>query len=193
MRRFTSLTVLTGFFLWAGFAQAQSAPTLGGVRRNVPAAGSSMDVRQDPNSSLDFGAVRGTGVDNIGENFRGNLGASVPEQGAGMSQGLPTSGVSSPTMNFRSSLDLSPNLRNLDPKLRGSAADLKGVTSEMILPRFQAHIASNRTGAGGRVPDDWRYRFHNGRWWYWMTNRQWSYWNGAEWAEYAAPAPLSGR
>jgi hypothetical protein len=28
---------------------------------------------------------------------------------------------------------------------------------------------------------DWRYRFDNGRWWYWLPSNQWALWNGSNW------------
>ena len=32
---------------------------------------------------------------------------------------------------------------------------------------------------------DWRYVFHNGRWWYWMPNSSWMYWDHGGWQNYA--------
>ncbi|REK10457.1 MAG: hypothetical protein DWQ37_16360 [Planctomycetota bacterium] len=32
-----------------------------------------------------------------------------------------------------------------------------------------------------RGPDAWRYKRHNGRWWYWQPNETWSVWNGDDW------------
>jgi hypothetical protein len=31
--------------------------------------------------------------------------------------------------------------------------------------------------------DEWRYRRHNGQWWYYQTNKQWVVWNGSRWTE----------
>lgn len=30
-------------------------------------------------------------------------------------------------------------------------------------------------------PNDWRYVYHNGRWWYWQPNNTWVIWNGSAW------------
>jgi hypothetical protein len=40
------------------------------------------------------------------------------------------------------------------------------------------------------LPDGWRYRWHEGRWWYYLPNEQWVYWNGSAWTEVQA-APTS--
>jgi hypothetical protein len=32
---------------------------------------------------------------------------------------------------------------------------------------------------------DWRYRFFNGRWWYWLPSDRWAVWNGSTWVLYA--------
>lgn len=33
---------------------------------------------------------------------------------------------------------------------------------------------------------DWRYVFHDGRWWYWMPNSSWMYWDHGGWQNFAA-------
>jgi hypothetical protein len=30
----------------------------------------------------------------------------------------------------------------------------------------------------------WRYRYHDGRWWYWTPQRSWVYWGGNQWNPY---------
>jgi hypothetical protein len=30
-------------------------------------------------------------------------------------------------------------------------------------------------------PDDWRYKYHNGRWWYYQPSNSWVIWNGNTW------------
>ena len=39
------------------------------------------------------------------------------------------------------------------------------------------------------VADHWRYRFHNGRWWYWTPGNAWMYFDNGTWQAYAVPAP----
>lgn len=37
----------------------------------------------------------------------------------------------------------------------------------------------------GRPDNQWRYQFHNGRWWFWTLDDQWSYFNGDIWVPYS--------
>jgi hypothetical protein len=41
-----------------------------------------------------------------------------------------------------------------------------------------AGVAANQSG------DRWRYRWHNGAWWYWTPENRWVYRNGNEWINY---------
>ena len=36
--------------------------------------------------------------------------------------------------------------------------------------------------------EGWRYRWHNGHWWYYQTNKQWLFWNGIGWSAYSPGA-----
>lgn len=38
----------------------------------------------------------------------------------------------------------------------------------------------------GRNREDWRYRWYNGRWWYWHPSNRWMYWSGNRW-QYHVP------
>ncbi len=40
-------------------------------------------------------------------------------------------------------------------------------------------LATDRT-------NDWRFRFHNNHWWYWMPNNSWSFYHGTQWFPYDA-------
>lgn len=49
-------------------------------------------------------------------------------------------------------------------------------------PPASRHTIGTRSGPeGGRPENQWRYRFYDGRWWYWTANNQWSYYNGRRW------------
>ncbi len=37
---------------------------------------------------------------------------------------------------------------------------------------------------GGNRGGDWRYRFDNGRWWYWGSDNRWMYYNNNDWVAY---------
>jgi hypothetical protein len=39
--------------------------------------------------------------------------------------------------------------------------------------------------AAKMVTPDWHYRWHEGRWWYWMPQGNWMVWTGATWIPYA--------
>ena len=41
-----------------------------------------------------------------------------------------------------------------------------------------AGVAANQSG------DQWRYRWHNGMWWYWTQENRWIYSNGNQWFNY---------
>ena len=40
--------------------------------------------------------------------------------------------------------------------------------------------------AGNPPPGDqrWRYKFHNGAWWYWLPSDRWVYWSDGAWVNY---------
>ena len=42
----------------------------------------------------------------------------------------------------------------------------------------------NAGGAANQSSDQWRYRWHGGKWWYWTRENRWIYRNGNEWANY---------
>jgi hypothetical protein len=44
------------------------------------------------------------------------------------------------------------------------------------------------TRPAGTPANQWRYRQHNGHWWYYHPNNQWSYWNGNAWNNYEPQA-----
>jgi hypothetical protein len=41
---------------------------------------------------------------------------------------------------------------------------------------------------GGNRPDQWRYRWENGRWWYWTPQNRWMWYNDGQWIDYD-PSP----
>jgi hypothetical protein len=58
---------------------------------------------------------------------------------------------------------------------------------------IQTPIAAPPTGVAGDANsavavnpggDQWRYRWHNGKWWYWTTENRWVYRNGNQWTNY---------
>jgi len=49
-----------------------------------------------------------------------------------------------------------------------------------------AGVSSNANAgvAASQSGDHWRYRWHNGTWWYWTPANRWVYRNGNEWTNY---------
>jgi hypothetical protein len=42
--------------------------------------------------------------------------------------------------------------------------------------------------ANARADNRWRYKFHQGTWWYWLPSNRWTFWTGDEWRPYSAGA-----
>jgi hypothetical protein len=52
-----------------------------------------------------------------------------------------------------------------------------------------APTATSNESAAGNVAapqssESWRYRRHNGQWWYWLPSEKWVYWTGDRWNAY---------
>ncbi|HWB13451.1 MAG TPA: hypothetical protein VG826_29775 [Pirellulales bacterium] len=74
--------------------------------------------------------------------------------------------------------------------LREDAAE-KGVAVENGVPepggtviRSSSNSAAATHPTTGEPANRWRYRFHNGHWWYYGRANEWSYWNGSTWTPY---------
>ena len=63
-----------------------------------------------------------------------------------------------------------------DPTNPGSDASAAKVS--------EPNQTSDTTNATKSSGESWRYRQHDGRWWYWMPSKQWVVWNGSEWVKY---------
>ena len=46
-----------------------------------------------------------------------------------------------------------------------------------------ATVAPDAVANGGAQPsgEQWRYRWHNGQWWYWLPSNRWAIWDGNTW------------
>lgn len=44
----------------------------------------------------------------------------------------------------------------------------------------------SQTAPHGKPANQWRYRLHDGRWWYWTVDENWSFFNGDIWVPYSA-------
>ncbi|HUY31618.1 MAG TPA: hypothetical protein VMV69_02485 [Pirellulales bacterium] len=47
-----------------------------------------------------------------------------------------------------------------------------------------ARAARSEMTNSGRNSSQWRYRRHNGHWWYWLASHRWAWWTGSEWKVY---------
>ncbi|MCC7086975.1 MAG: hypothetical protein IT427_18400 [Pirellulales bacterium] len=52
--------------------------------------------------------------------------------------------------------------------------------------RQQGARQAHRDQRQDRANDRWRFRFHNGEWWYWMPGNFWVYYRGNHWNRYDA-------
>jgi hypothetical protein len=46
---------------------------------------------------------------------------------------------------------------------------------------------------GSRPGESWRYRRHDGQWWYWLPSEKWVYWTGDRWKAYEPLATSQSR
>ncbi|MGH7140249.1 MAG: hypothetical protein ACREHD_31305, partial [Pirellulales bacterium] len=42
------------------------------------------------------------------------------------------------------------------------------------------------TAPHGKPQNQWRYRLHDGRWWFWTVDESWSFFNGDIWVPYSS-------
>lgn len=59
------------------------------------------------------------------------------------------------------------------------------VAAAMAVVLVAANLRADESIASQAVAPDWHYRWHEGRWWYWMSeNSKWMYWTGSAWAPF---------
>lgn len=61
------------------------------------------------------------------------------------------------------------------------------VLAQVTSDAFRARVNADTSGANGPAANPvnrWRYRFHNGQWWFYDRGKQWSYWDGVAWRAY---------
>lgn len=52
-----------------------------------------------------------------------------------------------------------------------------------------AAIAPSDSVAPAPSGEKWRFKWHSGRWWYWLPSERWVYWHGDHWEDYLPPPP----
>ena len=95
-----------------------------------------------------------------------------------MAPAAPNTGI--PNYSFQSP-DFGPDLRGAAPGFKPPAKELR-MAKDLILPRFRTQTNESSVGtAPSSQSDSWRYRYFNGRWWYWKPSNAWAYWDGSLW------------
>ncbi len=81
-------------------------------------------------------------------------------------------------MAFVSAISLAGGPSDKAPGSAEPSADVT-VASGSISP-----MRAQSTGPSSSAPDAWRYRWNDGRWWYWMPEKKWMMWTGSAWVPY---------
>jgi hypothetical protein len=153
------------------------------ANRELIGRGPNVTVQQSAIGTLDVGGPGAANPKLTGENLRGNLGASTPQPASGAPPSAPKAGV--PNYSFETP-NLGPDLRGSAPGRKPTKQELR-VAEDLILPRFRSHQGEeNQLAASTLGPDGRRYRYFNGRWWYWQPSETWAYWDGSQWRERAS-------
>lgn len=122
-----------------------------------------------------------------------NAGTNVGTAGVAGAPALPPAPVPASAPTFAPALPPVPVLTVAPgPVFRrapaGQARDElgnPGVTQTPIAgPNTGVPSNANAAVAANSSGDQWRYRWHNGNWWYWTPENRWLYRNGNEWANY---------
>jgi hypothetical protein len=60
----------------------------------------------------------------------------------------------------------------------------------IVAALFAAKLYAAQTTASKPSSPDWHYRWHEGRWWYWMpeSKSKWVVWTGSKWVPYEEPS-----
>lgn len=67
-----------------------------------------------------------------------------------------------------------------------AAASQDTARQSRLLTATETLPAKVRLVSDGRHHNDvrWRYRHHNGHWWYWLPSNRWAIWTGNDWVNY---------
>jgi hypothetical protein len=65
----------------------------------------------------------------------------------------------------------------------------------LLVALFAGQVVAQQGTASGpqaaQQNDAWRYKYHEGQWWYWLPGERWVVWNGQSWAPYRAASQQS--
>ncbi|MBI3840208.1 MAG: hypothetical protein HY288_19985 [Planctomycetia bacterium] len=71
-------------------------------------------------------------------------------------------------------------------QIPGANAQLPGANVQIQPGGAVAPNAAINGGVLSQDPNRWRYRYHNGQWWYWLPSNSWMIWSDNQWAPYDA-------
>lgn len=54
------------------------------------------------------------------------------------------------------------------------------------LTNASTSIVESSAAAPAARSEVWRYKYHQGRWWYWLPSNSWAYWQNSQWVRYDA-------
>ncbi len=111
--------------------------------------------------------------------------------------------ASKPSNSKKSSAELpSPKEARAKNGEENSPKHRRSIRVRINIPWIGLHLEINRKGSGdspavnvdvtvgGKLSrrrmghENWRYRRHAGRWWYWLPKNQWVVWENGRWVEY---------
>ena len=114
-----------------------------------------------------------------------NVGTSVGTAGAAGAPALPPTPapVAAPTLAPARPPTPVPTFAPAPVPSRTPAGQARDEVGNPGIPQTpgtsaNAGVAANQSG------DQWRYRWHNGTWWYWTSDNRWIYSNGNQWFNY---------
>jgi hypothetical protein len=169
---------------WSMPAVAQSTNP---ASRELIGTGPKVEIQTSANATLDVGGAGAANTNVTGENLRGNLGASIPQRDRLVNPVLPAASL---PVNVFGVPDLSLTLHGLSAGVQRASPGQKDIrfATELILPRFRDDLGHSAVSdsSSNATPDASRYRYANGRWWYWKPNKTWAYWDGSRWRDYSA-------
>ena len=58
-------------------------------------------------------------------------------------------------------------------------------------PIANSDLAPRAVDVASSRADRWRYKWHNGQWWYWLPSERWVIWVDDRWEDYLPPAPAA--
>ncbi|HKD36279.1 MAG TPA: hypothetical protein VKB78_05745 [Pirellulales bacterium] len=189
--------VVIGFLLIAGQAMAQRDQNAGGTPGTAPAAAVSKPDITKPEATNPANAAGNTNpsansgvpaplhettnpaATNPSFNFNNpnNNAATTNPNATGSNLNNPAS-----TTNTNSN---NPNANNQNSTTNATGPAATGPANTGSRSDTGAQSRTDSSGERGNRDDiQWRYRFYNGVWWYWLPSNRWAFWSNGAWQDY---------